>query len=307
MANPAQKWISGSRPRTTTAALAFTVVFLLMVVVPPSPQAQNFTLLHSFAGNGGAGNSPRAGLVQDAAGNLYGTTAWGGGFRNGTVFKLDTAGKSTVLHTFSGGSADGALPEAGLVRDKAGNLYGTTYSGGKPDCGMYYACGVVFKLDAAGKETVLHSFADSPDGANPSAGLTEDAAGNFYGTTTNGGALGTGTIYEINATGTESVLYSFAAGSDGAHPVAALVRDAAGNLYGTTEYGGTANDGTVFKLDTAGKETVLYNFCSQSDCTDGANPVAGLIRDAAGNLYGTTPNGGTYNLGTAFKLVPPTP
>ena len=111
MANPAQKWISGSRPRTTTAALAFTVVFLLMVVVPP------------FAGNGGAGNSPRAGLVQDAAGNLYGTTAWGGGFRNGTVFKLDTAGKSTVLHTFSGGSADGALPEAGLVRDKAGNLY----------------------------------------------------------------------------------------------------------------------------------------------------------------------------------------
>jgi uncharacterized repeat protein (TIGR03803 family) len=199
-------------------------------------------------------------------------------------------------------------PQGDAVLDAAGNLYGTTSQGGASNLGT------VFKLDPAGTETVLHSFGGQPDGGNPAAGLVRDASGNLYGTTSQGGTSNLGTVFKLEPTGTETVLYSFGGEPDGAVPLANLIRDAAGNLYGTTSQGGTANLGTVFKLDPAAKETVLYSFVGGP--TDGADPVAGLIEGAAGSFYGTTFEGGTgpchrnphYKIemppscGTIFKL-----
>jgi uncharacterized repeat protein (TIGR03803 family) len=196
----------------------------------------------------------------------------------------------TVLHNFKGGS-DGANPEAGLVMDAKGNLYGTTYAGGAAGCQFgEVTCGTVFKL-AGKKETVVHRFKGSPDGANPSGGLILDAEGNLYGVTSGGGADGCGTLFKVAPSGTETVLYSFCSdGGTGFEPSGNLVMDAAGNLYGTTLVGGSGNSGTVFKVDPSGTDTVLYNFCTKggSRCTDGEEPRGGLVMDAAGNLYGTT-------------------
>jgi len=266
-------------------------------------------VLHSFTGPDGAG--PAAGLVRDREGNLYGTTYGGGASGVGTVFKLDRAGTETVLHSFTG--PDGASPVAGLIRDKEGNLYGTTYGGGLQKCflsgGSAAGCGVVFKVDTAGEETVLHSFT-GPDGANPAAGLVRDKEGNLYGTTSGGGlltnclGLGCGVVFKLDTTGAETVLYAFT-GPDGADPLADLVRDKAGNLYGTTFSGGTSNQGTVFKLDTKGTETVLHSFTFTG--LDGGGPESGLVLDEAGNLYGTTLWGSTSGDGTVFKLTPDAP
>jgi uncharacterized repeat protein (TIGR03803 family) len=272
------------------------------------------SVLFSFKGAVEGGN-PVGGLVRDAAGNLYGTARSGGatgcsGQGCGVVFKLDPTGNETndanetnetnetVLHSFAGPPADGGVPFAGLIRDAAGNLYGTTFSGGAS------GQGVVFKLDTDGEETILHSFAGSPtDGAKPRAGLVRDTAGNLYGTTFSGGASGNGVVFKLDMAGKETILHSFAGPpTDGARPVAGLVRDAAGNLYGTTFSGGTSGSGVVFKLNTAGKETILHSFPASP--TDGAGPWGGLVRDAAGNLYGTTQGGGASGQGVVFKLTP---
>ncbi len=252
-------------------------------------------VLHSFTG-GTDGAYPEAGLVRDAAGNLYGTTAHGGAYGYGTVFRVSASGTETVLHSFTYNGTDGVDPEAGLVRDTAGNLYGTTAQGGA------YTYGTVFEVSASGTETVLHSFTGGADGASPYAGLVRDAAGNLYGTTVSGGAYNYGTVFEVSASGTETVLHSFTGGTDGRNPGAGLVRDAAGNLYGTTAYGGSYSNGTVFEVSASGTETVLHSFTGG---TDGAYPGEGgpgLVRDAAGNLYGTTGEGGAYNYGTVFEV-----
>jgi uncharacterized repeat protein (TIGR03803 family) len=259
------------------------------------------TILHSFAGTPD-GEDPRSVLVRDSAGNLYGTTQYGGtngGY--GTVFKLNAKGKLTLLHSFAG-TPDGAGPYSGLLRDAAGNFYGTTQYGGTG--GGY---GTVFKLDAKGKLTLLHSFAGTPDGVNPLGGLLRDAAGNLYGSTYYGGTGGGfGTVFKLSAKGKLTLLHSFAGMPDGQNPYSRLIRDAAGNFYGTTFYGGTSGYGTVFKVDPAGKLTVLHSF---NNAPDGANPIAGLILDKAGNLYGTTSQGGDLNCGfsgcgTVFKVTP---
>jgi uncharacterized repeat protein (TIGR03803 family) len=262
--------------------------------------------LHSF--NGKNGRQPMAGLLRDAAGNLYGTTVEGGDMTCfsqgcGTVFKLDTTGTETVLHKFSG-SPDGEMPEALLVKDAAGDLYGTTYLGGAS--GGY---GTVFKLEKAGKETILHSFAGPPDGGGDGAysyaGVIRDSAGNLYGVTGAGGVYCCGTAYEVDTAGEETLLYSFS-GADGGGPSSVLVADAAGNLYGTTEGGGNGC-GVVFELSPQSgggwAESVLYVFCSLAGCADGEYPGPGpLVLDSAGNLYGTTFSGGTHNRGVAFKV-----
>lgn len=257
------------------------------------------TVLHSFTGTPD-GFDPVATLARDAAGNLYGTTFAGGPFNGGTIFSLDTAGTESVLYSFTGGS-DGLNPFAGLVMDSAGNLYGTTSSGGHGSCSGGSGCGTVFEINTAGALTVLHTFKGGPsDGAEPFAGLAQDAVGNLYGTTVRGGTFGGGTVFKLDTTGTETVLYSFHRVPDGRFPAAVLVQDATGNLYGTTENGGAYGRGTIFKLDTTGTESVLYSF--QGAPTDGAFPNAGLVRDAVGNLYGTTFGGGAYTRGTVFKL-----
>src|ERR1039457_1531364 len=251
------------------------------------------------------GASPTAGVVRDSAGNLYGTTGAGGAQNAGVVYKLDRAGQETVLYSFTGG-ADGAYPHAGVIRDSAGNLYGTTPFGGT-------GSGVVYKLDTAGQETVLYAFTGGADGGTPWAGVIRDSAGNLYGTATFGGTTGAGVVYEVNAAGLETVLYSFTGGANGGNPYGAgVVRDSAGNLYGTTTFGpGTYGPGVVFKVDPSGQETVLYTFCSLAGCPDGLYPGAGVILDSAGNLYGTTEDGGDTSgcgdgngCGVVFKLDP---
>jgi uncharacterized repeat protein (TIGR03803 family) len=265
------------------------------------------TVLYSFSGTAGDGATPDGALVLDAAGNLYGTTLYGGSSGYGTVYKLSKSGKETVLYSFSGSKEDGQFPMAGLVRDAAGNLYGTTLYSGGAGCnhGAGPGCGTVFKLDKAGRETALYRFTGvAGDGSFPVAGLVRDPAGNLYGTTQGGGS-GFGTVFKLDKTGKETVLYSFTGGADGRYPqYGYLLRDAAGNLYGTTSSGGSSNCsggcGVVFKVDKARNETVLYSFTETNG--DGANPYAGVTRDSAGNLYGTTFNGGVFSVGTVFKL-----
>lgn len=252
----------------------------------------NETVLHSFQGTDG--DAPYGGLIRDWTGNLYGTTSAGGSYGSGTVFKLDPSGNETVLHDFQGAD-DGATPYAALIMDLAGNLYGTTVLGGS------YGSGTVFKVNASGNETVLHSFQGGADGINPYAGLIMDHAGRLYGTTDGGGTYGAGTVFRVEPSGKETVLHSFEGNNDGANPDGGLVMDWAGDLFGTTVFGGGADDdGTVFMLDPNGKEFVLHSFQGR----DGFEPFADLITDPAGNLFGTTNGGGSQFGGTVFKIDP---
>jgi uncharacterized repeat protein (TIGR03803 family) len=266
------------------------------------------TVLYTFTG-GADGGSPYAGLVRDAKENLYGTTSSGGSFSNsGVVFKVSSKGKEAVLYTFTGG-VDGGNPYAGLVQDAKGILYGTTLTGGDLSCNPPYGCGTVFKVTKTGKETVLDTFTGGADGGYPYAGLVQDAEGNLYGTTVEGGDLacnppyGCGTAFKVTKTGKETVLYSFTGGADGGYPYAGLVRDAKGNLYGTTSTGGALEAGVVFRVSSKGKETVLYTFTGG---VDGASPLVlgRLVQDEKGRLYGTTELGGASTFGTVFKLIP---
>jgi uncharacterized repeat protein (TIGR03803 family) len=269
------------------------------------------TVLHAFLG-GSDGATPDTGtLVRDKLGNLYGTTISGGGSINclggcGTVFKVDSAGNETIIYSFTGTGGDGSSPDSRLTRDKLGNLYGTTLWGGSR------SNGTVFKLDTAGKESVLYSFSGTNgDGNNPLGGVVPGARGSLYGATTFGGAYGFGTVFTVDSTGTETVLYSFTGLADGGVPRGGLLR-ARGVLYGTTNRGGDpqcsgAGCGVIFKIDSAGKETVLHTF----SLVDGGYPDAGLTRDKDGNLYGTTNGGGVpacdpgrNGCGTVFRLTP---
>ena len=306
---PHRSWSWWTRVGVATGALALVVVLGRVLVMTPSAEAHaeaTFTLIHSFR-DSPDGSEPYAGLIRDGAGNFYGTTEDGGFSSWGTVFKLDATGRETVLYNFTSGS-DGSQPHGALVRDADGNLYGTTSQGGGSGCAPYNGCGTVFKLDPTGTETVLYRFTGGADGEFPSGSLVRDPAGNLYGTTIDGGSSDFGTVFKLDTTGTKTVLHSFTGYPDGNWPWAGLVRDAAGNFYGTTTSGGTGcatyGCGTVFKLDPNGVETVLYSFAGGVD--DGRSPQAELIRDAAGNLYGTTYAGGggvcPNGCGTVFKL-----
>jgi uncharacterized repeat protein (TIGR03803 family) len=279
----------------------FAAVLGLLATAAPSARAQTEIVLHSFMGMPD-GNGPHGRLVRDSKGNFYGTTV-AGGSNYGVVFKLTSTGKEKVFYSFTG-TPDGENSYAGLIRDAAGNFYGTTLGGGNAPCSYEknIGCGTVFKLDSASTETVLHSFAGPPDGYAPRGGLIRDAQGNLYGTTSFGGAYGNnGTVFKLDSAGTETVLHSFTGSLDGAYPLADLIRDAQGNLYGTTDLGGVSGYGSVFKLDSTGSLTVLHSFAGGAD---GANPSSGMINDPQGNLYGTTYAGGVYSYGTVFKLTP---
>ena len=270
-------------------------------------QSGSETVLYTFTG-AADGSNPMAGVVLDAAGNIYGTTYYGGGrqcydgneYGCGILFKLTSAGMETILHRFAS-SPDGANPGAGVVLDAEGNMYGTTYYGGRKS-----KVGTVFKADPSGKETVLFTFTQH-NGADPAAPLLLDVKGDMYGTTLGGGAYGKGTVFKLSAAGKATVLHSFRGGTDGNTPYAGLVRDASGNFYGTTGGGGNSSHGTVFKMTPSGAETILYSFSGDQD---GASPVAGLILDSHGNIYGTTSRGGDLSgcngsgCGVVFKLTP---
>lgn len=314
----------------TSKNVTFTTVLVLLAVLAMtatlSAQTQTPTVLHNFTGPDGT--YPQGPLLFDQAGNLYGATIQGGTAGYGTVFKLDPSGNESVLASFGG--SPGAYPFGGLVRDTAGNLYGTTSD--SYYCQSTIGCGNVFKLDPSGTVTVLHRFGGTSDGANPTGRLVLDNAGNLYGTTMTGGGTrcqhyvggklvdaGCGIVFEIDASGQESVLHRFEI-TDGAFPSAGLVRDTSGNLFGTARVGGLQNClfstygcGTVFKVDSTGQFSVLYSFKGPEAGPDGAYPQASLTLDPAGNLYSTTAAGGSatgcpslpqQNCGTIFKLAP---
>jgi uncharacterized repeat protein (TIGR03803 family) len=312
------------------ALLAFVLMLGAMAPIGAA-HAAGFSVLYHFCSkaNCSDGRWPEAGLISDASGNLYGTTSAGGAscrlYGCGTVFALAPDGTETVLHAFTA-SNDGSGPYGGLIADDAGNLYGTTASGGSDGCGgIDYGCGTVFRVSAGGKEKVLYAFNGGSDGAYPMAGVVADKKGNLYGTTSDGGGGtqcivqfgGCGTVFRIDRKGREKVLYAFTGGSDGANPLAGLVIDRAGNLFGTTAYGGNTSAcnlgaspgcGTVFEVAADGTEKTLYAF--NGGDTDGWSPVANLIADKDGNLYGTTEAGGSttacngVGCGIVFKIAP---
>jgi uncharacterized repeat protein (TIGR03803 family) len=271
------------------------------------------------------GGEPMAGVILDGAGNLYGTTPDGGVNCQpnpgcGTVFKVSAEGGETVLYSFCAKDdcADGAFPYAGLTMDSSGNFYGTTESGGIAKCesNSVVGCGVVFKLDPSGVETVLYRFcsrAYCADGANPTASLIRGRGGYMYGTTEAGGANGGGTVFKVGPRGAETVLYSFCAKSrcaDGAAPEANLAMDAQGDLFGTTSIGGAYGYGAIFEVAAGGGESTLFSFCEKTNCPGGSNPATGLVLDSKGNLYGTTIGGGItgcageyVGCGTVFELA----
>jgi uncharacterized repeat protein (TIGR03803 family) len=327
-------WSAQRFRQTACTALALAWTLLALLATLPA-QAQTLTVLHNFTGPDGIG--PSGALVFDSVGNLYGTTLQiqGGRAGLGAVFKLGPSGNVSVLYIFNG-APDGAYPSSGVVRDNAGNLYGTTAVGGNlANCLYPLGCGVAFKLDPNGTETVLHRFGSASDGTSPNGPLALDSTGNLYGTTHTGGGtrckgtigtkvvdLGCGTVFKIDASGQESVLHPFEI-TDGAVPSAGLTRDTAGNLFGTAYQGGLQNCmfsvlgcGTVFKVDATGQFSVLYSFKGPEAGPDGAYPQAGLTLDPAGNLYSTTTAGGSAtasqcpslaqggNCGTIFQLTP---
>ena len=272
---------------------------------PPPPPDPIYSVVHAFIG-GGEGKNPYDGVIGDVAGNLYGTT-WADGDLAcggcGTVFMVDASGNLLTLHTFAGPPTDGANPSGPLTRDAAGNLYGTTSSGGNGVEGY----GTVFKLDAAGNETVLHHFTGGEGGVGPAGGVLRDSQGNLYGVTRGGGLPspnpnGTGTVFRLDPDGTFTTLHRFAAdGSEGTDPQSGLVQDTAGNLYGVTWGVPGGASGTVFRIDSAGVFTTLHDFSTNSVA---AHPFGPLMRDDAGNLYGVTERGGDEDGGTIFRLDP---
>jgi uncharacterized repeat protein (TIGR03803 family) len=295
------------------------------VVFKLSPDGTE-TVLHTFTG-GSDGANPIAGLIADRAGNLYGTTFFGGGrgscYRGcGVVFKLSPDGAETVLHTFTGGS-DGSSPEAPLIADSAGNLYGTTDYGGGICSGPFAGCGVVFKLSPDGVETVLHTFTGGRDGADPSAGLIADRAGNLYGTTFFGGGRGScyggtgcGVVFKLSPDGAETMLHTFTGGSDGASPSVGLglIADTAGNLYGTTTSGGVGANGVVFKLSGTGFVTTVpfSAFQAALEVEFGRKPNADAFELISGFTLGQGSNGinpiaepVTIQVGTFTTTIPP--
>ena len=332
------------------ARLALAAVSLVVPLTAPSSiKAQDtarYTVVHMFKGADGA--SPQGSIISDWEGNLYGTTIAGGdtvddacqnspfGFGCGVVYKIDRSGNESVVYQFKGGS-DGAYPSTEVLLDEAGNLYGTARGGGVPNdesCSFIHGCGVVFKIDRHGYESVLYSFKGGADGFGVASGLVRDEAGSLYGTTiaggdsnpacTGDGPPGTcGTIYSIDRSGNHTVLHSFTGGADGYAPFGTLLRDWQGNLYGVTSNGGDesssfCNDtvenlagalgcGTVFKISRGGKFSTIHTFEGEDG---GPFPDGWLTSDFAGNLYGITGNGGSAvnstNLGngTIFKIDP---
>ena len=255
-------------------------------------------VLHSFSGPPGGGSDgafPYGALVMDSKGNLYGTTVQGGTFGQGTVFEISSTGIYRVLYVF-GGAPDGASPVAGLTIDAAGNLYGTTASGG-----IHSNSGTVYEITAGGAYSKLHDIdIFTGEGSAPWGGVVVDAAGNLYGATN-------ATVFQLSPAGIYTVLYTLGTqAGDGSGCFASLVRDATGNLYGATLYGGTSANcqggcGTVFEVTGPGAEKVLHSFTGNPD---GNYSQAGLVMDPAGNLFGVTGYGGAHNAGSVFKVVP---
>jgi uncharacterized repeat protein (TIGR03803 family) len=311
--------------------LSLFIGLVSLSLMSANARSQSFAVLDSFCPQTtcATGRSPST-LIQTTNGDLYGTTVTGGSNKNvlcsdavpsggcGTIFKLTPKGTLTTVYNFCSmpNCADGAIPAAALIQATNGDLYGTTERGGTGNGGT------VFKITPAGGLTTLYSFcslSNCADGELPVAALIQASNGDFYGTTLAGGAnshtgctglgVGCGTVFKITPGGLLTTLYSFCSLSncaDGAEPGAALMQAINGDLYGTTEEGGIniSPGGTVFRMNASGKLTTIYDFCTQPECADGQGPAGSLTQAANGNLYGTTVNGGSGDVGTVFEINP---
>jgi uncharacterized repeat protein (TIGR03803 family) len=325
---------------TSALAVIASLGGLISMAAPGTAQAASENVLYSFTGVKTDGCNPVAPVLIGQDGALYGTTASCGGSGNGTAFRLTTQGKEMVLHSFGKKSepacgliqdaagtlygvalfTKGAPPNApviryegifsltlggtvtvlaklpktagsllgGLISDAVGNLYGLGYS-------------IAYELPASAKLRNLHSFKGAKDGFDGQGTLLLDKNGNLFGATYAGGATNHGTLFEISHQRVESVLYSFTGGADGAYPQAGLIEDSAGNLYGTTG-GNFSIPGTAFKFSPSGTLTTLHTFGSPDSTTDGVQPIAALVMDSAGNLFGTTQSGGANSAGVVFEI-----
>jgi uncharacterized repeat protein (TIGR03803 family) len=293
-----------SARRAVSVLFAVIVAFLFSAEFA---QSQTYTVLHNFTGKGRDGATPYGGPIFDRFGNLYGTTYLGGTYGSGSVYKLSLYGKSWEYSSVYSlkGITDGAGPAFGsLAFGPGGLLFGTTEGGGY----LGTAFEVCPEVGCTSVESVVHSFGHGTDGNEPIGGVAFDSAGNFYGTTLLGGVLGNGTVWEASRSGKgwiTRVIYSFGATStDANNAVAGVTVDAHGNLYGTTSFGGTNGIGAIYELTPSASgwaESVIYNF---QGLNDGQNPVGGVILDEAGNLYGTTFDGGVNGGGTVYELSP---
>jgi uncharacterized repeat protein (TIGR03803 family) len=306
-----------------TRVLAIAAVSVFFAITPfGSASAYTEKTLHSFCTgtNCGDGEIPLAGLLMDQSGDLYGTTYTGGKYGWGVVFELVPSGdtyKEHILKNFCTGPncPDGGTPEADLIVDVDGNLYGTTYDGGK------YGAGVVFRLKHQSGHVsyaIIHSFcskANCTDGNHPDVGLSYEGqafgalwneSSLLFGTTDYGGADNKGAAYELAPKGSSwayQVVHSFNPNSDSAQPGPVLV-DSSENLFGVTRYGAKYGAGALYRLvASTWKEIILYNFCAQANCTDGSNGVGRLAIDAAGDLYGATNYGGLGGGGVVFEFA----
>jgi len=282
---------NGGAGITSGWKMACALLVLCVACAIESP-AQTFRILNNLNTSG-----PSSPLVQGLDGNFYRTTRSGGASNQGAVFKMTPSGLMTTFHSFDG--TDGAIP-VGLIQATDGNFYGATYSGGNqnPACYPFFdqRCGTAFRITPSGAFTTLHSF-NGTDGANPESRLIQATDGNFYGTTSMGGAYYRGTVFKITPEGTLTTLYSFD-GTDGAYPVG-LIQATNGNFYGTTS-------GTVFKITPSGTLTKLHDFHP----ADGVRPQE-LVQGTDGNFYGTTALGGANryscslnSCGTIFRITP---
>jgi len=249
------------------------------------------TVLYSFKGNRD-GAFPNAGVTLDKSGNLIGTTQ-GADISSdfGTIFSVAPDGTENVLHRFKN-VPDGNSPQSELILGPDGRYYGTAVSGA-------IGAGDVFAISRGGHLSVIYSFGAGVDGGNPAAKLLSDGSGTFYSTTYNNGAHGWGTVFNVTSSGSEHVIYAFTGGDDGRNPATGVTADAAGNLYGTTYFGGTADKGVVFRIASDGTESVLHSFTGGDD---GANPLSDLLMDKRGNIYGTANQGGANGGGTVFEI-----
>ncbi len=279
------------------AARANVALLAILFLASAAASAHTFTTLYNFTGGVDGGN-PVAGLVQDSHGNLYGTTSSGGAYNLGVVFKVDTAGKETVLHSFKGGKKDGASSYTPLLLASDGSLYGTTVFGGA------HNYGVVFRIDTTGKERIVYSFkGGTTDGCYPYQGLIEDKAGNFYGTTAGCATQGDGTVFKLTKEGKDQVLWNFNSDNEpGAYPFYGhLLMDRDGTLHGVTNlYQRDMGTGVVYQLTKGGALTEwLFND------TDGCSPFGTTVMDESGNVYGTAAACGDPGYGgTVWQVAP---
>lgn len=309
--------MSARHPSLNTFASAISITLLIVPLMSVAARAQTFQLIYQFAG-GVSSQHPIAGVTVDARGNLFGTTAWGGGSRtgSGTAYELQRTNSGFVFHMLHafGNGVDGSFPWAGVTIGPDGSLFGTTYTGGTTQNGVIYNlrppatfCG---SASCAWRESILYNFTRGSDGGDAQGGVVFDSHGNMFGSNVNGGSGNVGVVYEMTRSGSGwnyQVIYPFSNGQDGGNP-GPLILDSAGNLYGPAAVGGLPGCegfgcGTIFKLSWSGTgwtEQTLYSF---HDSADGSDPQGGVIMDASGNVYGTTCCG-TGTAGTVFELSP---